>query len=401
MKKNMVLMVILSLLVYGCQAEVKSETTNKNKIIVVLPLLQPAEMLEEARRFILHILFEVMEGGDTLAVIEAGSRNEIAFFAYPEVELKTTRLKEKYVKKEWERFLGCQKKTADTSDLDANLSIPLFCRWLQDRLAIERGKRTSVLFLGSPIHRDPDPRYSFQKDDWFSDAVFVHDTPFHVADGSRDRLKDISFHFVYFHSPFLDLKHQDQIHRFWSLYLSLQGGNLVTFSSDRKAFQRIKADITPVRHELDPEDCRLVARHSVTAKGLDIHLSALQSEKLVVSMCYENKSSDVDLVAVLNGKRLDFRTTADFGVHKKHLVSGCEEIHTSYLPQMIVKIEHVNGPPPGEVVLSVFTEDGQRLAGREYEGFDRFTSYNLQKQEASFKISDLLNGNTADFGIGG
>ena len=329
MKKNMVLMVILFLLVYGCQAEVKSETTNKNKIIVVLPLHQPAEMLEEARRFILHILFEVMEGGDTLAVIEAGSRNEMAFFAYPEVELKTARLKEKYVKKEWERFLGCQKKTADTSELDANLSIPLFCRWLQDRLAIERGKRTSVLFLGSPIHRDPDPRYSFQKDDWFSDAVFVHDTPFHVADGSRDRFKDISFHFVFLQNPFADPKHQDKIHRFWSLYPSLQGGNLVTFTSDRKAYRRIKADITPVRHELDPADTLVVARRSLSEAELAKKTPLpTQGEKLVISVRYENKAADVDLIAELAGQRLDFKTAAPFGMHKKHLVTGSEEIVT-------------------------------------------------------------------------
>ena len=393
MKKGMVFMVVLALFVCGCQSERKSAAINKSKIMVVLPPNQSAEMLEEARRFILHILFEVMQGGDALAVIDAVSRNEMASFAFPEVELKTARLKEKYVKKEWERLLAYQKKIPDGQEIDGNLNIPLFCRWLQDRLAIERETRIEVLLIGSPIHRDPDPRYSFHRDGWFSDAVFVHDTPFRVADGARDRFKNVFFHFVYLQDPFVNLKHQDQIHRFWSLFLSLQGGNLVTFSSDRTAFRRIKTDITPVRCELDPVDARFVARHSVNEKDGNVSSPWFQSEKLVVSMCYEHKSSDVDLVAVLNGKRLDFRTTADFGVHKKHLVSGCEEIDTSYLPQMVVKLEHSNGPPPGKVILSVFTEDGQRLAGREYEGFNRFTSYNLQAQEVSYKITDLIGEN--------
>ena len=70
-------------------------------------------------------------------------------------------------------------------------------------------------------------------------------------------------------------------------------------------------------------------------------------------------------------------------------------------PDLKIKLEHVNGPPPGKVLVSIFSENGERLAGLEYDGFKRWTSYNLQKQEASFKISDLLNGNTADFGIGG
>jgi hypothetical protein len=361
--------------------------------MVVLAPNQPAETLEEARRFILHLLFEVMEGGDTLAVIDAVSRNEMASFSFPKVELKTARLKEKYVKKEWERFLAYQKKSAEGSDIEGNLYLPLFCRWLQDRLVTERENRVEVLFIGSPIHRDPDPRYSFRKDDWLSDAVFVQDTPFRVAESAKDRFKNVSFHFVYLQDPFVNLKHQDQIRRFWSLYLSLQGGNLVTFSSDRVAFRRIKTSITPVSYELDPQDSRIVARHSANDQGRDVDLAISQNEKLILSMCYENKPSDVDLVAVLNGKRLDFRTTADFGVHKKHLVSGCEEIDTSYLPQMIVKIEHVDGPPPGKVSLSAFAEDGRRLAELEYEGFNRFASYKLQAQEVSYKITDFLGEN--------
>jgi hypothetical protein len=399
MKKGMaVLAILLAFLGAGC--ETKAETAKKGPrtgIIILLSPDQDDQALEEARRFILHLLFRGMDGGDALTVVDAGTRNEVASFAYPEVDLKTDNLKKKYVSKEWERFLSYSRKVAGNGKDHGSLDIPLFSRWLSDRLAVERKQRMEVLFIGSPLHRDSDPRFSFGRDNWLSDAAFFQDTPFRIPDGKSDRFNGVFFHFVYFHSPFVNTKHHDRIKRFWSLYFSQQGGGLVTFTSDAQAFRRIKTDIRADHFDPDPEDCRYVAWHSAaeTVLAKDDPAPA-RSDNLVISMRYENRGSDVDLVAVLQGRRLDFKTSSAFGVHKKHLVTGSEEIVTGFNPEMAVKLEHVNGPPPGKVFLSIFSENGERLASREYDGFQRWASYNLQVHEVSFNLADLLGENRPD-----
>lgn len=406
MKKGwMVLMGFLILLCFGCGMDGKNESAHGGTdIFMVVSSNLDGKKLEEARRFILHTLFEVMEGGDRLAVFDAGTQVELAQFSYPAVDLKTTRLKKTYVDKEWTRFLAyCAKiEAGEPQPAEGGLNIPRVGRMLGERLVVERRQRTEVVFIGSPFHQDRNPEFSFGKDEWLNDAVFVHDTPFQVSAAGKSRFENVKFHFVYLDNPFADLKHQDKVQRFWSLWASLQGGSLVTFTSDSKAYRRIKSDIEPARYELDPADTLVVMRHSVTETAV-AKKSPLPSigEKLVISVRYENHAADVDLVAELAGQRLDFKTAAPFGVHKKHLVTGSEEIVTGLHPDLNIKLEHVNGPPPGKVVLNVFSENGSRLASKEYEGFKRWTSYNLQKQEFSFKIADLLDGNPAQGGIGG
>jgi hypothetical protein len=406
MKKGLAaLMVSLLVLCTGCGGDAKTKSAGgRSDIFLVVASSLEAGKLEEARRFILHTLFEVMEGGDRLTVFDAASEIELAQFAYPDVDLKTTRLKKNYVEKEWVRFLAhCAKMEAGMPrPVEGGLHLPRIGRMLADRMVAERRERTEVILIGSPFHTDRNPEFSFGRDEWLSDAVFVQDTPFQVPATDKNRFAGVRLHFVFLENPFVDPKHQDKVQRFWSLWTSLQGGSLVTFTSDIKAYRRIKSDIEVTRYELDPADTLVVARRSVaeTAVAKTTPLPA-PGEKIVISVRYENKAADIDLVAELAGQRLDFKTAAPFGMHKKHLVTGSEEIVTGLHPDLNIKLEHVNGPPPGKVLVSIFSENGERLAGLEYDGFKRWTSYNLQKQEASFKISDLLSGNTADFGVGG
>jgi len=406
MKKGLAaLMVSLLVLCTGCGGDAKTKPAGgRSDIFLVVASGLEAGKLEEARRFILHTLFEVMEGGDRLTVFDAASETELGQFAYPDVDLKTTRLKKNYVEKEWARFLAhCAKMEAGApGQVEGGLHLPRIGRMLADRLAAERRGRTEVILIGSPFHTDRNPDFSFGKDEWLSDAVFVQETPFQVTDADKRRFSGVRFHFVFLENPFVDPKHQDKVQRFWSLWASLQGGSLATFTSDSKAYRRIKTDIEVARHELDPADTLVVARRSLSENVLAKKTPLpVPGEKIVISVRYENQAADVDLVAELAGQRLDFKTAAPFGVHKKHLVTGSEEIVTGLDPHLTVKLEHVNGPPPGKVLVSVFSENGSRLASKEYEGFTRWASYNLQKHEASFKISDLLEGYTADFGIGG
>ena len=406
MKKGLVaLMGFLMLLCSGCGMDGKNKSAlGGTDIFMVVSSNLDGKKLEEARRFILHTLFEVMDGGDRLTVFDAGTQVELAQFSYPAVDLKTTRLKKTYVEKEWTRFLAhCAKiEAGESQPAEGGLNIPRVGRTLGERLVVERRQRTEVVFIGSPFHQDRNPEFSFGKDEWLNDAVFVHDTPFQVSAADKRRFSGVRFHFVFLENPFVDPKHQDKVQRFWSLWASLQGGSLATFTSDSKAYRRIKTDIEVARHELDPADTLVVARRSLSANVLAKKTPLpVPGEKIVISVRYENKAADVDLAAELAGQRLDFKTSAPFGVHKKHLVTGSEEIVTGLDPHLTVKLEHVNGPPPGKVLVSVFSENGSRLASKEYEGFTRWASYNLQKHEASFKISDLLEGYTADFGIGG
>jgi len=406
MKKGWaVLMVFLILLCSGCGMDGNNKSAvGGTDIFMVISSNLDGKKLEEARRFILHTLFEVMDGGDRLTVFDAGTQVELAQFSYPAVDLKTTRLKKTYVEKEWTRFLSyCAKIEPGESQPDeGGLNIPRLGRMLGERLVVERRQRTEVVFIGSPFHQDRNPEFSFGKDEWLSDAVFVQDTPFQVPAAGKSRFENVKFHFVHLDNPFVDLKHQDKVQRFWSLWASLQGGDLVTFTSDSKAYRRIKTDIAAARYELDPADTLVVARHSARDTLLAKKAPApSQGSKLVISARYENPAADVDLIAVLAGKRLDFKSATDFGVHKKHLVSGSEEIVTGLHQELVIKLEHVNGPPPGKVFLSIFAENGERLAGLEYDGFKRWTSYNLQKQEVIFKIADLLDNNPAQGGIGG
>ena len=102
-----------------------------------------------------------------------------------------------------------------------------------------------VIVLGSPLYDDPrEPSLSFANGLYPSDGHLQASrasTPFGIE--SATAFKHIRLHIGYpDETIFLNTQHQYFIQRFWSLFLSRQGGALVTFTSNIPAlFERVKA----------------------------------------------------------------------------------------------------------------------------------------------------------------
>lgn len=112
-------------------------------------------------------------------------------------------------------------------------------------------ERLHVFMHGSAIQENPrEPSTAMRKGAYPNDAhlrVDSFNSPYGTID-RRDAHQNVTYHFCYEGSPFLSAAHEENVHRFWALYLSQQGGELATFTHDRQAcFARFLSDAKPNR----------------------------------------------------------------------------------------------------------------------------------------------------------
>jgi len=115
-----------------------------------------------------------------------------------------------------------------------------------------------VIVLGSPLYHDPRSiAYSFADGLIPSDGHFKYgrsETPFGIDDQSA--FKNIHLHIGYdSETIFMTDQHRNLVQRFWSLYLSQQGGQLMRFTSDKPAlFNSLNAPASPQPYKLEASD---------------------------------------------------------------------------------------------------------------------------------------------------
>lgn len=135
------------------------------------------------------------------------------------------------------------------------LHLPKLLRYIANNIIGE----TDVIILGSPLYDDPqEPSFSMANGIYPSDGHLKHSrnkTPFGIA-GNVDTLKNIRIHIGYPASYKLISDPRDyQINRFWTLYIEVQGGELISFVGDLKTlFKRVKRSMNVPKHDFKLND---------------------------------------------------------------------------------------------------------------------------------------------------
>ncbi|ETR69268.1 MAG: hypothetical protein OMM_04038 [Candidatus Magnetoglobus multicellularis str. Araruama] len=263
MQKSIILLISILLTVSCCQNAQSRNPKNTHIIVGISPFQPKSAILKQKNQFgdalkiVMNIVTNKMDSGDKLSLIDTDNLREIACFHYPSNIKLTSKLKTKYIAKPLkETFIYYKDKEPENQS--GNLNIPKFMKLLKDRIAIIDNKNIEVVFIGSPIHKSKNPKFNFDHG-WLSDAAFYQDTPFRATgDNSFRRIK---FHMIFVGFRFVNLKHQEGLERFWSLYFKMNEAELITFNPDIKAYERIKEDIQSKFFQIDPKDIKYLTLH--------------------------------------------------------------------------------------------------------------------------------------------
>jgi len=267
MKKRIITLLTIVLAVSCCQNTAQSRNHNSSTLIIVgiSPFQETSTILTkqkkpgEALQVVLNIVTSEMNSGDELSLIDTDNLREVAYFKYPDNITLTSKLRKQYISDQLRKILIYykDKKPENTS---GNLNLPRFFKLLKDRISIIENKKIEIVLIGSPIYKSKNPKFDFGSG-WLSDAAFVMDTPFKVDRENAKVFRNIKFHMIFTKDPFKNLKHREGVERFWGLFISLHGGELITFTPDIKAYERIKEDLQSQFYTIDHTDTEFLVLH--------------------------------------------------------------------------------------------------------------------------------------------
>ncbi len=203
--------------------------------------------------------------------------------------------------------------------------------------------KLDVLVLGSPIYDDPkEPALSFVDAALPSDGHLKasrNQSPFGTKD-MPDVLKNITLHLAFESEDiFINDQHRYLLKRFWSLYLSQQGGILASFTADKTAlFERIKSNIPAIKDNftLGKETALEMIRISTSQSTTSIYERTISERPLAqhkirtahnvtIGLSWDCETCDLDLYArpFIGAEVLYFNhSTSDQGVHWKDYKSS-------------------------------------------------------------------------------
>jgi len=325
MKKSIIFLMSILLTVSCCQNAQSRNPKNTHIIVGISPFQPKSAILKQKNQFgdalkiVMNIVTNKMDSGDKLSLIDTDNLREIAYFHYPNNINLTAKLKTKYIAKPLkETFIYYKDKEPENKS--GNLNIPKFMKLLKDRIAIIDSKNIEIVFIGSPIHKSKNPKFNFDNG-WLSDAAFFQDTPFR-AKGEKS-FRHIKFHMIFVGFKFVNLKHQEGLERFWSLYFSTRGGDLISFTPDIKAYERIKEDLQSKFFMINPKDAEFLTLHlpnrklNIKQKRHKPRIRNYMISSLEIITTWETKngtSADIDSYllikpqnAIVNFKNRSFR----------------------------------------------------------------------------------------------
>lgn len=241
-------------------------------VIAVSPALSVEDREDLQRRLLLYFLQEA-EPEDRFLILNGMTGNIEAEVEIPQLKIDTARTRQRAMRETLDPLLRFFKKPmsgalSGTGTLNTHKVVS----------AMERLRVSSLLLIGSPIHRDlRNPSQSWYQEDgtekgyWFpSDGVFFTElggSPWSVAAG-RQRLSGIDVHWLIKG----DMSDQgdsyiEKLKRFYGLYIGLEEGRLVSFLDDpaqalRDLFRR---DLMPYSYELDGSQKSVEMRRTESA----------------------------------------------------------------------------------------------------------------------------------------
>ena len=157
------------------------------------------------------------------------------------------------------------KPTIPGLKFDAALRLPQFCDFLAENLPPAETPVT-ILLIGSPLYQDEKEPVFSMVDGYFPSDAHLQAAPeksvYGIPENGGTRRRWI-VHWVYFGDPWVSDLYQEKVTRFWTLYLELRGGQLVTFCADFptavQGFSQGAEGLRPPVHRwaLDPEQTRI------------------------------------------------------------------------------------------------------------------------------------------------
>lgn len=205
------------------------------------------------------------------------------------------------------------------------------------------GEKLDVLVLGSPLYDDPkEPALSFTNGAIPSDGHIKASRNQSVF-GTKDTpqaLNTINLHLVFENDAiFINDQHGYLLKRFWSLFLSGQGGTLASFTADKAAvLEDIKSGKVPANHHftLGKETALEMIRISKSQSTTSIYERNISERPLAqhkirnayhvtIGLSWDCEACDLDLYArpFANAQVLYFnRSNSEQGVHWKDYQSS-------------------------------------------------------------------------------
>ncbi len=219
--------------------------------IVGFTMRQEKPKLDKTLEIGARMVFEVLQRGDEILVMDTATMQEAARFAYPEdAELEHQRLRQRYFQGEINRLLVYFKNHQAKSN-DGGLNLAIFASYLEAKKQEVKNRPMKVLLLGSPFQSGE----AVIKEDMaklvLPDAVFcAKQSPFYIRLGNK--LSGVDIHFIHT-GEFLNNCHAEGTKRFWSAYFAGQGARLMTFSGSSGDLRRVK--IGGLEYEEVMPDC--------------------------------------------------------------------------------------------------------------------------------------------------
>jgi hypothetical protein len=251
------IIVVLVMLFAACSQNNAAPTTGAANVhagttyVIGFTMREVKPTLNKTLEIVARIIFEVMERGDEILVVDTASNQEAARFAYPaDAELEHQRLRQRYFQGEINRLL-LYFKNHQTETNDGGLKLPMFVSYLEAKKQEVQNRPLKVLLLGSPFQSGEGViKENMARVVWPDAVLCTKQSPFYARSGKK--LSGVDIHF--FHTgEFLNNCHAEGTKHFWGAYFAAQGARLMTFSGSSGDLRRLK--IGGLSYEEVPLNC--------------------------------------------------------------------------------------------------------------------------------------------------
>ncbi|HZF08799.1 MAG TPA: hypothetical protein VFE33_08430 [Thermoanaerobaculia bacterium] len=314
--------------------------------VVVSPQLAPQDAAA-AETAVFFIFRDVLKGGDTLVVTDAGTLQRITSLTVsPRIVSREGKYRRWKMQLHTRDLVQLATYFRDLKQRNSHsrpaLDIPGVMEVLAQREAQYAQHDRQVVFFGSPIFLDRhNTGYSFV-DCFPSDGhLRAAISPFSTL-GKAGRLQGLTVHLIHPAGDFYNDIHQQKLKRFWTLWFSLQGASLVSFTPDAAVWERVAAAHLPaIQATYDPTDAK-VQMYSVKRLPVDLWAelppstpppAAQTKGALMIGIRWTgpNRAADLDLYSGFQGndEQLFFaHQQSTFGRHLKDYRTGGDEYET-------------------------------------------------------------------------
>mgnify|MGYP001064582018 CR=1 FL=1 len=287
---------------------ISSAVVAKREVIAITPHMEPEALIMEIQSILLHLTR--LSPGDEAVLIDGYTLETIGKFIVPEGKIYSSPKARLNANRAVIANLVRFTEQGDPSNKPNAVLLPQLLRHIAVNLSSD--KPLAVLVVGSPFYIDPvNQSFSMTGSRYPADNHLIAsraETPYGTKN-QQDLLSNIRIHLKYeSESIFASTSYRYNIERFWTLYTTEQGGELVTFTADMPtALSRLENtapapkvayELTPIRTERALIDSEL-KQQSIFERSLsNIVLSdeeLLYAQNVQIGLSWDCGNCDLDL----------------------------------------------------------------------------------------------------------